>query len=300
LRDVDDRPRDPLSAEQVIAAHRAAGRFFAAAGIRSFVREQGDGEAVLCIHGVPASSFLYRKVLPALAARGLRGIAFDLPGLGLADRPRGFSYTWSDLGLWSAAAVDALALDRFHLLAHDFGGPVAFELCALRAPQIQSLTILDTMVDVDRFRRPRWIEALIRPTIGQAIIQALPRRLWRRIMLRVGIQDPSTITADELDAWLILLRGGDHGRALIEMLRNSETTTTKRDRYRRAVTELDTPKQIIWGSEDPILPLQTEGERIRTLTGAPLHPVLAKHFLQEDQYEAIATRVADLAAKGRW
>jgi pimeloyl-ACP methyl ester carboxylesterase len=46
---------------------------------------------------VPASSFLYRTVLRELAARGLRGIAFDLPGLGLADRPAAFDYTWTVL-----------------------------------------------------------------------------------------------------------------------------------------------------------------------------------------------------------
>ena len=45
--------------------------------------------------------------------------------------------------------------------------------------------------------------------------------------------------------------------------------------------------------------MKAEGERIRTLTGAPLHPVPAKHFLQEDQYEAIADLVADLAAQTR-
>ena len=263
------------------------------------MREHGDGEAVLCVHGIPASSFLYRKLLPALAARGLRGIAFDLPGLGLAERPRGFNYTWSELGPWAAAAVDALALDRFHLVAHDFGGPVAFELCALRPHQVQSLTILDTMIDVDRFRRPRWIQTLIHPTIGQTIIRTFPKPLWRKIMLRVGIQNPSTISCDELDAWLLLLREPDHGRALIDMLRNFETTMAKRDLYRRTVTALDAPKQIIWGFEDPILPLKTEAERIRTLTEAPLHAVPAKHFLQEDQYEAIADLVADLIAQTR-
>ena len=54
---------------------------------RSFVREQGDGDPVVLMHGVPVSSFLYRKVLPLLAERGLRGVAFDLPGLGLAEKP---------------------------------------------------------------------------------------------------------------------------------------------------------------------------------------------------------------------
>jgi len=75
---------------------------FTAAGMTGFVREAGDGETVLCMHGVPTSSFLYRKVLDGLAARGLRGVAFDLPGLGLADRPESFDYTWTVLGRYCA------------------------------------------------------------------------------------------------------------------------------------------------------------------------------------------------------
>ena len=50
---------------EVVAAHRAR------AGVRSFVVEEGSGEPVLCIHGIPASSFLYRKLLPELARHGL-------------------------------------------------------------------------------------------------------------------------------------------------------------------------------------------------------------------------------------
>lgn len=45
---------------------------------------------MVCLHGVPSSAFLYRKVLPELAAGGLRGVAFDFPGLGLAERPKEF------------------------------------------------------------------------------------------------------------------------------------------------------------------------------------------------------------------
>jgi haloalkane dehalogenase len=90
------------------------------------VLDQGEAVPVVCLHGVPASSFLYRKVLPELAARGLRGIAFDLPGVGLAARPEGFDYSWTGLGRFCIAAVGALELDRFHLMVHDIGGPVGF------------------------------------------------------------------------------------------------------------------------------------------------------------------------------
>lgn len=53
---------------------------------------------MLCLHGMIGTSFLYRKVLAELAARGLRGVAFDLPGFGLAERPPGYDYSWTSLG----------------------------------------------------------------------------------------------------------------------------------------------------------------------------------------------------------
>jgi len=55
-------------------------------------------------------------VLDELAARDLRGVAFDLPGLGLADRPESFDYTWTGLGQYCVSAVDALGLEHFHLV----------------------------------------------------------------------------------------------------------------------------------------------------------------------------------------
>ena len=108
----------------MVAAHERSGRRLAAGGIHTFVLDDGQGEPVVCLHGVPTSSFLYRKLVSELVTRGLRGIAFDLPGLGLADRPADFDYTWTGLGRFAAAAVDALGLDGFHLVEHDIGGPV--------------------------------------------------------------------------------------------------------------------------------------------------------------------------------
>ena len=72
-----------------VLAHARAGARFTAGGVgASSASIAGPAaEPVVCLHGVPTSSFLYRKVLAELGAHGLRGVAFDLPGLGLADRP---------------------------------------------------------------------------------------------------------------------------------------------------------------------------------------------------------------------
>ena len=64
-----------MSSKDVVAVHERRGRRFAAAGVGSFVLDDGTGPAVVCMHGVPASSFLYRKVVTELAERGMRGVA---------------------------------------------------------------------------------------------------------------------------------------------------------------------------------------------------------------------------------
>jgi haloalkane dehalogenase len=130
---------DSRTVADVIASHRLSGMTFEAGGVASFVVERGDGAPVLCLHGVPASSFLYRKVLTELATRGLRGVAFDLPGLGLAERwPSDFDYSWSGLARWTGQAIDALGIDRCHLVVHDIGGPIGFEWAITHPERVSS------------------------------------------------------------------------------------------------------------------------------------------------------------------
>jgi pimeloyl-ACP methyl ester carboxylesterase len=291
--------KEPATPNAVIAAHQAQGREFRAAGVRSFVRGAGSGETVLCVHGIPASSFLYRKLLPVLAAHDLRGVAFDLPGLGLAERPAAFAYNWTGLGEWCAAAVDALALDRFHLVVHDFGGPVGFELCARMPQRIRSLTILNTVVEVEHFHRPRALELLARPRFSVPALRLLPRSAFRMLMWRVGIADRSSTSDAELDAWLELLRRDDGGRACVRMATGLERTRAKSDLYAGAIRGLTVPVQVLWGVEDPVLTADREGERMRAVTGVPLVRLPGKHFLQEDCFKAIGDHVARLAATTR-
>ncbi len=152
---------------EVLAAHRQAGRSFSAGGIRSFIREEGNGPIVLCVHGMWGSSFMYRKLLAELRRRGLHGVVFDLPGFGLAERPVDFDYSWSGLGRFAVAAVTELELDRFHLVVHDIGGPVGFELATTMPRRVASLTLLNTMIDVASFSPPWSMRPFRHPVIGR-------------------------------------------------------------------------------------------------------------------------------------
>ncbi len=195
-----------MTSREVVQAHEAAGRRFQADGIGSFVRDEGDGEPVVCLHGVPSSCYLYRKVIAKLAGRGLRGVAFDLPGLGLAERPAERDYTWTGLGRFARAAVDALELDRFHLVVHDIGGPVGFELAAAVPERVRSLTLLNTLVEVDGFKRPWSMEPFARRGVGEAYLATLAKPAFRRLFYLQGLEDRSAMAKEEIDAYVDLLK----------------------------------------------------------------------------------------------
>ncbi len=285
-----------MSATDVIDRHRAAGRVFTAGGVRSFVLDHGEGEPVLLLHGVPTSSFLYRKVIAELNALGLRGVAFDFPGMGLAERPTDYDYTWTGLGHFSAAAVDELGLDGFHLVAHDVGGPVGWELAAAMPERIRSLTILNTLLHVESFKRPWVMEPFAHKGVGEAWLASLTRWSFLPLMYHFGLQSRRAVPRDELMAYVPMLKGGDHGRAFLKIMRGFERTAAKERLYVDALKAARYPIRIVWGANDPAIPVDGEARRIsRTLGGLPVHELPGRHFLQEDCAPQIAHHIAENA-----
>src|ERR1700722_2916408 len=281
-------------------AHRDAGETFTAGGIQSFLRAAGDGEPVVCIHGMLGSSFAYRKLLRELAGRGLRGIAWDLPGFGLAERPRGYDYSWTGLGGFCLAAVNSLNIDRFHLVVHDIGGPVGFELAAACPQRVLSLTILNTVVDVTGWTPPWTMRPFRWPVIGELWAAGMTPPAFRFLMKLQGIGDLSQVGKAELNTYLTLMKGDDRARAFLKVSRSAQTTAEKQELYRRVVGDRTYPVQVVWAAQDPAMPVGTYGEKARAAAGlAAIDRIPGKHFPQEDQAPAIATRVASIALAGK-
>jgi haloalkane dehalogenase len=279
---------------EAIEAHRAAGREFEAGGVRSFVREQGDGDPVVLMHGVPVSSFLYRKVLPLVAERGLRGVAFDLPGLGLAEKPREFDYTWSGLGRWTGAAIDALGIERCHLVLHDIGGPIGLEWALRNRDRVSTLTVLDTLIDVAHFRRVWTIGLAAPPLLGPLWVATIRPPAARWLFYLQGIADRSATPAHEVDAHLALLHRDGGGRSFRQIVRGFELTAEKERFYVDGLRQVGWPSTILWGEGDPALGPDRR-RAIEQALGVEATVLPAKHFLQEDQAPAVATAIAELA-----
>jgi haloalkane dehalogenase len=281
---------------QLAASHLQSGRFFEADGIKGFVREEGMGEPVVLIHGVPSSSFLYRKVLPELADLGYRGVAFDLPGLGLSDRPQDFDYSWTGLGKWSVAATESLGLDKFHLVIHDIGGPVGLEMVAAHPERILSLTILNTLVaNVASFKKPLAMRPFEWKGIGELYLKTLIPPLFLQLMYRQGVKNKSAFGIEEASAYVELLKLKDNGKAFLKIMRSFDTTPEKERLYLQAVQTLQVPKQVIWGEGDTALTLKGFADPIRKKMGIDrFFTVPGKHFLQEDNAREIASYLAEM------
>ncbi len=290
-------PGRPTTVDEVLAAHRAAGERFEAAGVGSFVRAEGEGDPVVLMHGLPSSSFLYRKVIRELAARGLRAISFDLPGLGFADRPPDFDYTFTGLGRFAVAAVEALGLERFHLVVHDAGGPVGFELAAAIPERVRSLTLLNTVVDMNTVPFP--MEIYARFATGDRWPALPPAPITRELLYRIGIRNRAAVPPAEVDVYRRLVLREDNGRAYLQIMRNLERTAEKARLYGSVVDtrRVSYPVQIIWGADDPILSLRKHGWAARDAAGIRgITTLPGKHFLQEDLAPEIAATVADFVA----
>ena len=125
--------------------HEPAMRRVSVGDVRLAVREQGDGEPVLLLHGFPELSYSWRHQLPALAEAGYHAVAPDLRGYGDSDRPEGVErYALPELAADIDGLIGALGHEDAHLVGHDWGGSLCWALAARRPERVRSLTILNS------------------------------------------------------------------------------------------------------------------------------------------------------------
>lgn len=102
-----------------------------------------DAPAVLLLHGFPQTSHCWRRVVPQLA--GYRCIAPDQRGYSPGARPLEVdAYRVPELTADALALLDALGVERAHVVGHDWGGAVAWQLGARHPDRVATLTVLST------------------------------------------------------------------------------------------------------------------------------------------------------------
>ncbi len=286
--------KEHRNSKNVVDLHESSGKYLEVDGINTFLLDKGSGEAVVCIHGVPTSSFLYRKVVDSLSRKGYRGIAIDLPGLGLSNRPENFDYTFSGFSRFLTNALNRLNIEKFHLVVHDIGGPIGFSLAANQKDRIRSLTILNTWADVVNFEKPLVMRPFENKVLGEAELKMLSHATWPLMFSKMGVNDPDKIPDEEIKAYVDLLKREDDGKAFLKIMRNFEDSPEFRDTCYRALQQVPYPIQAIWGKDDPALKLDEYGAEIKKVANLrEVHALPSRHFLQEE----VSEEIADLIVK---
>lgn len=109
--------------------------------------EEGTGEALVLLHGWPHTSHAWRHVIPLLSPH-FRVIAPDLRGLGDTSRPAE-GYDNASVAGDVLELMDALGVERFDLVGHDWGGPVAFAATLLARSRVRKLILVDSVLAGD-------------------------------------------------------------------------------------------------------------------------------------------------------
>ena len=157
----------------------------ASAELRTPLREAGPpdaAEAVVFLHGNPGSSADWEPLLAA-TGRHRRAVAWDAPGFGHAFAPAGFPQTVAAHAEFIGRALDALGIERVHLVAHDFGGPWGLAWAAGDPERFASAFLLGT----GALPGYRW-HALARlwrtPHAGELFMATTTRRGFRLLLRR--------------------------------------------------------------------------------------------------------------------
>ena len=135
--------------------------------------DEGQGEAVVMLHGNPTWSFMYRDLIRRVAAGGRRALAADLIGCGLSDKPQDWPYHLEDhircIEHW---LNDELKLKRLTLVMHDWGGGVGMGYATRHPERVDRIVLMNTAAFLSD-DCPRRIMLCRCPGLGAFLVRGL-------------------------------------------------------------------------------------------------------------------------------
>lgn len=253
----------------------------------------GHGPDLLLIHGWPLDSATFRNVLPRLSQQFTCHL-FDLPGVGQSVALPGAPTDFISHAASVRAAIDAIGLDRYALLAHDSGGFVA-RLLAADDARVTRMVLGDTEIPG---HAPPLIMAyamLARMPFGPAVLRlALRSAILRRSPLCFGgaFTDAAFVEGAFFDLFVRpIIESESVARAQLAPLGQLHAGTMAA--LEAAHPRITAPVLFVWGTEDPFFPIDLARKMTSQLGGPVTFATIegAKVFPHEDR----ADEVTDLA-----
>jgi pimeloyl-ACP methyl ester carboxylesterase len=267
-------------------------------GLDTWVVRAGPrgGTPIVFLHGVPTSAYVYREVVRAMYEE-FDCIAFDWPGFGNSEKPRGLDLSHHARAEHLRALLDKLGLQRVHIVAHDVGGPAGM-LFAVESPErVESLVLLNTTVYKRDYRPPL-------PALTQLVpvLRDVTRPLFQKpafeFFFKYGCARPERLRKDVLENHWKLASNAGGTRAIFDTWAQFPEGSASIEKVRERMGEFQGRVLVLFGADDPYLPPPNAERLAKAYPKAEL--VLLPnvgHFVQEDAPEEIAERIVDFLSK---
>lgn len=279
-----------------------------AGGLRTHVAVAGPerGEPVMLLHGWPQHWWLWRKVMPELAAEGYRVYAPDLRGLGWSEASERFcDYDKRRMARDVIALLDVLEIDRVRLAGHDWGGWIGF-LVAIIAPErvdrYMAMNIPPPWLDPGPFDLVKTLKALSR--LGYQVVMSTPglsrfaqagpgRKIFADAMRKSAIE-PGAWQDGALEIYIDQLKNPRRSRASMYIYRNflvKELRLIQLGKYLPA--RLTTPTRLLFGLDDVAIdPALLDADHSRFADDMTIERVPdCGHFIVDERPELVTTEL---------
>ncbi len=219
-------------------------------GRRFSLLEAGTGAPLVMLHGLGGTKASFLTTVAALSGR-YRTIAIDLPGFGDSGKPLRAAYDPAFFSDSVVSVLDALGLERVHLLGHSMGGRAALEVAFDHPERIEGLVLAAPSL-AWLCERP-WAPylRLVRPELG--LLQAAPRPLVEGLLHRLVPEAETPCARAALDEFLrayLTARGRVAFYAAARQIYLEEP-----DRFWSRLDDLGPESLFVWGRRDEVVPI---------------------------------------------
>jgi haloalkane dehalogenase len=266
-------------------------------GLRLHYLDEGAGDPVLCLHGEPTWSFLYRKMIPVLAG-AVRVLAPDYFGFGRSDKPTEVGWYSFDRHYDSILRlVEELDLHGLTVVVQDWGGPIGLRLAVEHPERVERLVLMNTGIGGGKPPSDTWLR--FRDVVRAAGGDFQAGRLIRTSAVR-GLAD-EVVAAYDAPFPVPESKAG--------VLAFPEQVPTEPDHpntaplmaIREGLRTWEKPALVLFGDSDPIFVPRVAERIAEWIPGAPPAELIenAGHFVQEDAGEEAAARIAEFLRTSR-
>jgi pimeloyl-ACP methyl ester carboxylesterase len=264
-------------------------------GHELFFREAGDPSrpTVVLLHGFPASSFMFRELIPALADR-YHVVAPDHLGFGRSASPpvAEFEYTFDKLTELTLALLDRIGVPRFALYMQDYGAPIGFRIASRHPHRVTALISQNGNAYIEGIT-PFWdalFEYAADGVTNEADMRASLEPAGTQWVYTHGVPAPR---ADRLspDTWTldqVALDRPGNGEVQLALFRDYRNNIDEYPAFQAYFRAHRPPTLVVWGENDEIF--GPDGARAFSLDlpDAEIHLLDAGHYALETSGEEIA------------